>query len=155
MALGTVLLVALGVKLIYQLEMFRRASKVTEDIVQLVDRMPSGTAFWMVCENRRILRQNLHAGDYGLARSGAISSNYYARPLAQPIWFRQPPPAAVEMPDQLTNKLVGATMAHFPFAIVCGFADSSSQSFSPYATAIATAGPCSLWQSTSTATASR
>jgi hypothetical protein len=143
---GLAILVVLGVRLVYQFEMFRRASLVTENVVQLVDRVPSGERFWMVCENQRILRQNLHAGDYGLARSGAISSNYIALSFQQPIWFRHPYPKAPELPGQLTDDLVRATFQHFHYAVVCGFLDNRSKVLSPYASEVLASGPCALWQ---------
>ncbi len=144
--LGLAILVLLGVRLVYQFEISRRASLVTENVVRLVDRVPSGARFWMVCENQRIFRQNLHAGDYGLARSGAISSNYIALSFQQPIWFRHPYQKAPELPGQLTDDLVRPTFQHFHYAVVCGFLETRSKVFSPYASEVQASGPCSLWQ---------
>ncbi len=143
---GLAILVLLGVRLVYQFEMFRRASLVTENVVQLVDRVPSGARFWMVCENQRIFRQNLHAGDYGLARSGAISSNFIALSFQQPIWFRHPYQKAPELPGQLTDDLVRPTFQYFHYAVVCGFLETRSKVLSPYASEVLASGPCSLWQ---------
>ena len=143
---GLFLAALLCVRLGYQVEIFRRASRVTESVVQLVDRIPSGVEFWMFCEERRMLRQSRHAGDYGLARSGAIASNYIGEPHAQPVWFRQPLRGAPEYSSQLTDDLVRRGMNRRSFAILCGFEGSRERFLGRYAAQVSAAGPCSLWQ---------
>jgi hypothetical protein len=143
---GLLLAALLCLRLVYQVEMFRRASRVTESVVQLVDRIPSGVEFWMFCEERRMLRQSLHAGDYGLARSGAIASNYFAIPSSQPIWFRQPLRGAPEYSSQLTDDVVRRGMERRSFAVVCGFEASRDRLLGRYAEQVAASGPCSLWK---------
>lgn len=145
--IGVSALLLLSVRLIYQFELFRRASLITQDVVRLVDRIPSGVSFWMACDQgQRVLRQNLHSGAYGLASSGAIESNFIALRATEPIWFRRPEPSTAELLPQLTRDLVRQNLPPFQYAVICGFARDWSTAFGPYAMNISTAGPCSLWR---------
>jgi len=145
--LGLAILGVLGARLIYQFETLSEASRVTEDAVRMVDRVPRSTEFWMLCENRLILRRNLHAGDYGVARLGAIPSNFLADPTYHPIWFRRPIATAPELLDRITAETAKATMPRFRYAVVCGFESTRGPALEPWASEVAASGPCSLWQS--------
>ena len=144
--LGIAIFVLLGCRLLYQYEMSRRASRVTQNVVELVDRIPSGERFWMVLERQRIFRRNCSAGAYGLIRSGAITTGYIALPFQQPIWFRHPPTDPQQMPAELTVSLAGSTLRGFRYTVVCGFGGTRNQALAPFASEVAASGPCSLWR---------
>jgi hypothetical protein len=149
---GLSALVLLSVRLVYQFELFRRASFVSQDVVRLVDQIPAGVSFWMTCDQGdRILRQNIHSGAYALATSGAIESNYIAIEGQQPIWFRHPEPVTLELTTRLTRDVVRQNFSPFQYAVVCGFARDWGADFAPYGANVAADGPCSLWRRRSTA----
>jgi hypothetical protein len=131
---------------VYQYELFTRASLVTADIVKIVDRVPPGQRFSMVSENQRVFRQSLHAGAYGLARSGAIAGDFIALPSLQPIWFRTPAAAEAQMPASLTDDVARSALKTVGYAVVCGFLKDREGVFGAYASEEAIAGGCSLWR---------